>query len=323
MVKRIEPILRLDFKKIPKNKIMRYHFEIAADGLGNPIYLPVFALSGKQEGPTVCVTAALHGNEINGIRVIQRLFKEIDITTFRGTLIGVPVVSVPAFLRGARNFDERVDLNHVMPGNSQGDMTSIYASRFFQRIISQVDSLIDLHTASFGRVNSYYVRADLQNSTIKKMASLLNPEIILHDEGTKGSLRRAATDRGILALTAELRDPYKFQKKIIKDAVVGVINILSFLRMVDNSIIPAKKDPIVCSHSYWLHTTQGGLLTVVPSILALVKKDEIIARVRNIFGEVLREYTAPEKGIVIGKSVNPVNQTGSRILHLGIPQKKK
>ena len=59
-------------------------------------------------------------------------------------------------------------------------------------------------------------------------------------------------------------------------------------------------------------------MTVHPKVTNFVKKGEIIATMRNIFGDVVKEYYAPEDGVVIGKSVSPVNQTGGRILHLGI-----
>jgi uncharacterized protein len=322
MMKPAQRVIKLDFASIPKRKIQRYLFDIAGDGLGDPITIPVFALSSEKKGPVVCVTAAVHGNEINGVRVIQRLFREVDMKSFTGTLIGVPVVNVPAFLQGVRSFDQRADMNHVMPGEERGNMTQIYAHRFFTRIISQCEYLIDLHTASFGRVNSYYVRADMTNPTVRKMAQLLNPEIILHNKGASGTLRSAASQKGIFAVTAELRDPYKFQKKIIFDSLTGVKNILSHLGMQNIPIIGPREKPIICEKSYWMYTDQGGLLTVVPSVLTQVKEGEIIARVRNIFGDILREYSASQSGIVIGKSINPVNQTGSRILHLGILRQK-
>ena len=78
------------------------------------------------------------------------------------------------------------------------------------------------------------------------------------------------------------------------------------------------KNTILCSSSYWLYTDEGGILEVFPKIKSMVRKGDRIATVKTIFGKVIREYFAPEDGIVIGKSVSPINQTGSRILHLGL-----
>ena len=75
---------------------------------------------------------------------------------------------------------------------------------------------------------------------------------------------------------------------------------------------------MICSRSYWLYTNRGGLLTVLPNLVETVNKGDLVARQTDIFGEVIREYTAPEDGIVIGKNTNPIGETGARILHLGI-----
>ena len=316
----VQNVVRLDFKETPKGKISRYQFEIAADGLGNPIYIPVIVAHGINPGPIFGITAVIHGNEINGIPVIQRVMREINLQKLNGIVVGVPVVNVPGFLRETRNFNDGVDLNHVVPGNKRGNSSSIYVHRFFERIVSQFEYLVDLHTASYGRINSFYVRADMENKIARKMAYLINPEIILHNKSAVGTLRHAAIKKGIPAITIELRDPYKFQKKIIKDGANGIRNILDFIEITqDKKIISSNLT--TCCRSYWIYTNQGGLLSVIPSLLAHVEKGEIIARVRNIFGDIIEEYFAPENGIVIGKSINPVNQTGSRIIHLGIIDK--
>ncbi len=321
-MKEVNTVVRLNFNDAPRGKITRYQFDIAADGLGYPIYVPVLVACGKEDGPTVGITAVIHGNELNGLPVIQRVMRELDLGHLKGIVVAVPVINVPGFLRGQREFNDGVDLNQRMPGKEHGNRSDIFANRFFKRIVSQFDYLIDLHTASFGRINSYYVRADMTDKVVAKMARLLNPEIILHNVGSVGTLRKSAMDRGIPTVTAELRDPYKFQKKIIKDASQGIRNILSHFKMQpknpDSELVSRSMSPVVCTRSYWMYTTQGGLLHVIPSLFTKVTKGEVIARVRNVFGDVITEYKAPENGIIIGKSISPVNQTGSRIVHLGI-----
>jgi uncharacterized protein len=220
-MKKVHTITRMNFKEAPMGKITRYQFEIAADGLGYPIYIPVIVARGKEDGPVLGLSAVIHGNELNGLPVIQRVFREINLQKLKGVLVGVPVVNVPGFLREHRSFNDGVDLNHRIPGIEKGNRSDAYAFRIFDRIMSQFDYLIDLHTASYGRINSFYLRADLENPVVEKIAHLLKPEIILHNKGAVGTLRRAAMDKGIPTVTVELRDPYKFQKKIIKDGTLG------------------------------------------------------------------------------------------------------
>ena len=123
--------------------------------------------------------------------MIQRLFREIDVNELRGTIIGVPVVNVPSFMRKKRRFNDGVDLNHIMPGKKNGNVSQIYAYRFIERLVKHFDYLIDLHTASFGRVNSYYVRADMEQEATKELALLQNADIIVHNPPSDGTLRGA------------------------------------------------------------------------------------------------------------------------------------
>ncbi len=315
---KIELVKSINFAEIPKNTINYYWLTLITDGLGNPINIPVMVAKGEKDGPILGLTAALHGNELNGISVIQRLFRELDINDLSGTVVGIPVVNIPSFIRKKRRFNDGVDLNHIMPGKKDGNVSNVYAYRFVNKIIKQFDYLLDLHTASFGRINSFYIRADMEHEEVKKMALLQNADIIVHNPPSDGTLRGAADELGIPAITIEVGNPNTFQKRLIRSGVEGIHNVLSHLKMIPDEIEVPKKTTIICKSSYWIYTDVGGLLTVHVDLREIVKKGKIIASIRDIFGNLLKEYLAPENGIVIGKSTSPVNQTGGRILHLGI-----
>lgn len=296
----------------------RYWLDLVTDGLGNSLSIPLQIAQGTSDGPRVGLIAIVHGDELNGLPVVQQVFNKIDPEHLRGSVVGVLVANVPGFLQGMREFNDNVDLNKIMPGKGKGNRSEIYAQHFFHQIIGQCTHLLDLHTASKGRVNSHYIRADLTHPVIRMMAYAQNAQILLHHTGMLGTLRRAATDQGIPAITVELGDPQLFQKPIIEKAVEGIFNVLAELGMISISIVPPEREPIICSHSYWIHTHQGGILEVLPLLAGNIVQGEKIALVRNVFGDVEGEYSAPEAGVVIGKSNTPLNQSGSRILHLGI-----
>lgn len=310
--------LSFDIEDTPRGTVKHYWLKIISDGFANPICIPLMVARGLEDGPILGITAAVHGNELNGISVIQRLFNEIEIDTLRGAIVGVPVVNVPSFVRKMRRFNDGVDLNHIMPGKAEGNISSVYAYRFIDRFVKHIDYLLDLHTASTGRINSYYVRADMSHPVVKKLAELQNPDIIVHNPPLDGTLRGAADDLGIPAITLEVGNPSTFQKKLIKSGVDGVHNVLCYLNMIDEQIITIEKQTIVCQKSMWIYTDTGGLLTVPVELRQELKKGDVIAHLRDIFGKKIKDYYAPHDGIVIGKSVSPVNQTGGRILHLGI-----
>jgi len=308
----------LDFGLIPAGEISRYYLNLVEDGMGTPIKIPLIIAKGNSEGPIFGVTAAVHGNELNGIPVIQRLFNEIDPKNLKGTVIGVPIVNVPSYLQKKRRFIDGVDLNHIMPGKEDGTVSQVYAWRVVNKLVRHFNYLLDLHTASNGRINSYYIRADMDDKMVHKMALLQNAQIIVHNPPSDGTLRGTAGELGIPAITLEVGNPNLFQKGMIRDGLTGLYNLLGHLGMTDSEVEEISEETVICKKSYWIYSDTGGLITVFHKVTDLVKKGERVATLRNIFGDVIKHYTAPEDGVVIGKSVSPVNQTGGRILHLGI-----
>ena len=314
----IKTITSFDLHHVPKGTKQNFWLALISDGFNNPMSIPVMVAKGESDGPILGLTAAVHGNELNGIPVIQRLFSEIDPKELKGTIIGVPVVNVPSFMRKQRRFNDGVDLNHIMPGQDKGNVSNIYAHRFFTRMVKHFDYLMDLHTASFGRINSYYVRADMEQKETRELALLQNADIIVHNPPSDGTLRGAADELGIPAITLEVGNPNTFQKRLIRSGVDGIHNVLCKLNMINDEIEIIDKPTVICERSFWIYTDEGGLLTVESNLLDRLSQGQKIATLRNIFGIKVKDYYAPENGIVIGKSTNPVNQSGGRILHLGI-----
>lgn len=316
--KKVTVIKEVDLQSQTKGTVKKHWLQIISDGLGNPICIPILIAKGSRVGPVLGLTAAIHGNELNGISVIQRLFREIDVEELSGTIIGVPVVNVPSFVRRKRRFNDGIDLNHIMPGKSNGNVSEVYAYRFMERVVKHFDYLLDLHTASSGRINSFYIRSDMEDEAAGEMALLQNADIIVHNPPHDGTLRGAADALNIPAITVEVGNPSIFQKKLIRSGVEGIHNVLSYLKMTDDEIERSNKVTVICKRSYWIYTDIGGLLTVHVDLRERVKKGVLIASIRDVFGTLIKEYYAPEAGIIIGKSTGPVNQTGGRIIHLGI-----
>lgn len=229
----------------------------------------------------------------------------------------MPILNAPGYLRHQREFTDDSDLNRIFPGRPDGSVAEIYVSRVLERIVRHFEYLIDLHTASFGRVNSLYVRADMHCAVTAKMARLVGPEIIVHNEGRDGTLRSAAEEAGIHAITLEIGDPQLFQQSLIRSSRRGIVAVLDHLQVLDGEGEEARSDPIECTSSSWIYSDMGGVLEVLPKVAQIVEEGQEIARLTNAFGEMVQAYSAPTRGVVIGKSTNPVAQTGARLLHLG------
>jgi predicted deacylase len=302
----------------PVGTATQLRVQMVGNGLGQIIHVPVIIVRGRLPGPTLGVTAAIHGDELNGIGLIHRLLEGTDPEQLSGTLIAVPVVNVPGYLREERRFPDDRDLNRIMPGKPDGIPSEVYAHRFLERIAKPFDYLVDLHTASAGRVNSFYVRANLHHEITAWMALAQYPDIILHNEARDGTFRGAMMDAGVPAITIELGNPKRLQRKVVRMGTEGLFNIMGHIGMIEHEMHEARKrKPVICTESKWLYTQSGGILRVFPDLGDKVRRGSTVAAVHDIYGNLVEEYVAPYDGVVIGKSVNPVNQTGSRILHLG------
>ena len=309
----------LDILSLPVDAISYVRVRMAKGPLDEPIAVPVLVARGAHAGPVLGITSTLHGNELAGIPVIHRLFAELDTSTLCGTVVAVPVVNPIGFLRYTRGFSDGADLNRIMPGKKGGSASQSFAFALMTRLIAHVDFLLDLHTASFGRVNSVYVRADMNEPHAHRLALLQAPQIIVHNTGPDGSMRGACAALGKPAITIEIGDPQVIDAARTEKALQGIRNTLAHLKMsrafdvaLDDSL------PVVCSRSFWMFSKAGGILTVKPAVTAWVRKGEVIAEIHSIWGALIDTVPSPADGIVVGKSTNPVCQSGDRILHIGV-----
>ena len=308
---------RLELGSLEPGGVHALWLTLMEDGLGCPVRIPLLVGRGRKPGPTVGITAAVHGNELNGIPVIHSLFHHLAGAKVRGTVVAVLAVNVPGVLRRERVFLDQGDLNHRFPGAPTGPTAAQYAHRLLDQIVSHLDVLIDLHTASTGRINSLYIRADMRDPDIAGLAYRMRPEIIVHNPPTDGTLRGAAQDAGIPALTVEIGNPQRFQRDYIRRTRLGLQTVLTHLGVVKRKPPALGEAPILCAESGWIHTQEGGLLTVPPALTERVEAGAPIAYLRDVFGTDLRTMVAPAPGVVVGKAVDPVAQTGARVIHLG------
>ena len=212
--------------------------------------IPVVVVHGKYQGPVVGITAALHGDELNGIEIIRQVLKELDPKKLAGTIIAVPIVNLEGFLKHSRYIADRRDLNRYFPGNPKGVMAARYADDLFQKIILKCDRLIDLHTGSYYRTNLPQLRADLNNDIVAEMAERFGSMTVLNSVGTPKMLRNAATAAGIPAVTLEVGGPLTLNLDDIFLGVHAVKQYLGAMGMIDVPKRLAELQPKFYQ-SYW------------------------------------------------------------------------
>ena len=285
------------------------------------VNVPFIVVRGAHPGPTLGISAAVHGNELNGIRIIHAILEDLDPTKLHGAIICAPVVNVWGYNLRQRYFIDGVDLNSTFPGKREGTPSQQFAQIFSKTFLAPLNYLVDIHTASEGRLNTMYVRADLESEGASSMAMNINPLIVLNSRGSDKTLRAAARSKGIPAITVEAGNPSVLQGKMVFEGELGIRNVMRSLGLLDDDHIEIHRNPVICDSSSWLRTTRGGLLRSKFSLGELVQKGQILAEIVNMFGAIEKEYKAPRDGIVIGMAADPVAMPGTRYCHLGVIRK--
>ncbi len=284
---------------------------------GVPVASPVLVINGEQPGPTLCLTAAIHGDELNGIEMVRRVMHDISPNKLFGAIIGVPIVNVQGFRRGSRYLPDRRDLNRYFPGNPSGSAAARIAHSFFQNVVVHCDALIDLHTGSFERANLPQIRADLRDPDVVTLAQGFGAIVILHSAPGVGTLRYAATQAGIPALTLEAGGPLQLELAEVKHGVKGIESLIGSLGMMRRIRFWGNPEPVYY-RSTWVRAESGGILFSDVSLGATVRKGDLLGTITDPMNNERVELHAPYTGRIIGMARNQVVMPGFAAFHLGI-----
>ncbi len=282
-----------------------------------PLAMPVHILNGKEPGPILCVTAAIHGDELNGVEIIRRLNKRMCKKRIRGTLIMVPIVNVYGFLNQDRYLMDRRDLNRAFPGSKQGSLAARLAHLVIKELASKATHLIDLHSGSLHRTNLPQIRVNLDNNVLKQLACAFNAPVILHSSCKEGSFREYAENNNKPALLFEAGESLRFDEISIRTGIRGILNVMDYLGMLK---VPVKHNkmviPALAKASYWVRATYSGTLRPFKKLGEQVKKDELLAVIANPNSTEEHSLMSPIGGIIIGKSEFPLVHEGAALFHI-------
>jgi predicted deacylase len=284
---------------------------------GVPVSTPVLVVNGAKPGPTLCLAAAVHGDELNGIEIVRRVIHDLDEQNLNGAVIGIPIVNVQGFRRGSRYLPDRRDLNRYFPGNPNGSAAARIAHSFFTQVIPHCDALIDVHTGSLSRSNLPQIRADLRNPEVVTLTQGFASMVVLHSPATPGMLRYAATEAGVPTVTLEAGGPLVLELNEVKRGVKGVESLLTSLGMVPKLRLFGDPEPVYYSSS-WVRSNNGGILLSNVSLGSTIRKGDLLGTITDPMNNVQIDLLSPYSGRVIGMSRNQVVMPGDAAFHVGI-----
>jgi predicted deacylase len=310
------PLLLLDTEILP-GTAQRLSWSATELFEGVPVSTPVLIVNGEYPGPVLCLTAAVHGDELNGIEMVRRVLHDINPGKLSGAVIGVPIVNVQGFRRGSRYLPDRRDLNRYFPGNPKGSAAARIAHSLFTDVIAHCDALVDLHTGSFERANLPQIRADLRNPDVVTLTLGFGSMVVLHSEPTVGTLRHAATMAGIPAVTVEAGGPSQLELAEVKDGVKGIETLLTTLGMVKKLRLWGDPEPVYYRSS-WVRADNGGILLADVSLGSTVRKGDLLGTITDPMNNARTELYSPYSGRIIGMARNQVVMPGFAAFHVGI-----
>lgn len=285
--------------------------------VGTALETPVVVVRGALPGPTLCLTAGIHGDELNGIETVRRVLARTQPAELSGTLIGVPIVNLAGFSRGSRYLPDRRDLNRFFPGRPNGSSASRIAHSFFNGVIRHCDALVDFHTGSFERTNLPQVRGDLRLPAVLQMTRGFGATSVLHSPGSRGMLRRAATDAGIPAVTFELGAPIRLQPEEIEHGVHAMETLLYTLGIARRARLWREPQPVFYD-AKWVRATTGGFFFSNVKLGESVRAGQRLGRVVDPVSDFSTEINAPVRGRVLGMALNQVVMPGFAAFNLGV-----
>lgn len=266
-----------------------------------PLSMLVHVVNGFEPGPILCLTAAIHGDELNGIAIVRRVIDGLNPAKLRGTVVGIPVVNLAGFDHHDRYIGDHIDLNRCFSGEPSRSYPERVARGIFNDVIAHCDGVVDLHTGSSLRENMVQLRADLSHGEVAQLSKGFGDISVVQSRATPGTLRYAATKAGIAAVVMEIGGSRGLEYDKVCSGVDGVISLLRSAGMIgEKGFTPAAQ------HIYlgggWIRAEFGGILVHRVELGAVVLQGQLLAEILDPFSSKTYQVTAPFDCTILGRA---------------------
>ena len=277
--------------------------------------LTTHVIHGRRSGPKLFVSAAIHGDEINGVEIIRRLLKNPLLDKLKGTLIAIPIVNIYGFIHHTRYLPDGRDLNRSFPGSARGSLTGRIADVFMKEIVANSTHGIDLHTGARHRSNFPQIRADLDDPVTLAITEAFGAPLAINAKIRDGSLRQVASDRGVPVILYESCEALRFDEIYIRAGEIGIVNVMRHLGMLRKRRA-RNKPPVIIQNTHWLRAPESGVLRVLVPLGAEVARGQTIGFIADPLGTREVDVVAEQAGIVIGRTTLPLLYEGDALFHV-------
>ena len=283
---------------------------------GTSLAMPVHVVCGRRDGPVLFVSAAIHGDELNGVEIIRRLLKRKALSSMRGTLLAVPIVNVHGFLDQSRYLPDRRDLNRSFPGSRKGSVAARMAHTFMHEIVEKADFGIDLHTGAINRSNLPQIRGNLDDEATLNLAKAFGAPVIVNSNVRDGSLRQCAADKGMPMLIYEAGEALRFDELSIRAGLRGTLNAMRHIGMLPLSKKTRPVSPVLADSTSWVRAPESGIVIPRVDLGSRVTAGQALAVIGDPVSDREAQVKAPFDGIIIGQSKLPLAHEGDALFNV-------
>ena len=311
-------ILHILGETIPLGERREINFNVAKLHTRTSVEVPVIIERSKRPGPTILITAGIHGDEVNGIEIVRQIIAKGINKPRKGTVICIPVINIFGFLYKQREFPDGRDLNRVFPGNKNGSLASRVAYKLIHEIVPQVDLILDYHTGGAERFNAAQIRIIENESALDELAKVFGAPFIVYSKNLKKSFRTTCHKLGIPMLLFEGGKSYHFDAAVTNTGVNGAKRVLHHLGMLNARYKTSKpkKTCVVIAQSKWIRAKYSGMFRASVSVNVFVKKGDVIGHITDPFGKFHHFVKAETSGYLFNVNEAPIVNKGDALFHI-------
>lgn len=311
--------VRIGGAEVPPGARADLRLSVSESYVGDRMSIPVTVLNGELRGPRMFVTAAVHGDELNGIGIVRELLMTLEPNEIAGTLVLVPVVNVLGLPLHSRYLPDRRDLNRAFPGSPEGSMAARLAHTIVTEVLEFSDVGVDLHTAASGRANLPQIRGVLDDPQTLEYARAFAAPVLIDAPQRPGSLRSVGFARGVPVLTYEAGEALRFEESAIGVGVAGIRRLMAHLGMLVDPGVESDLTPMEADETHWVRAGRGGIITLEVGLGDWVTVGQPLWTVSSPFGRDRSPKESPWEGVVIGASTIPLVNPGDAVIHIAVP----
>ena len=284
----------------------------------NDVEVPVIIERAKKPGPTVLITAGIHGDEVNGVEIVRQIIAKGINKPRKGTIICIPVINIFGFIHMDREFPDGRDLNRVFPGSAKGSLASRVAHKLITEIVPFADLILDYHTGGADRFNSPQIRIVKDESVLDELASIFGAPFVLYTKNLNKSFRSTCHKLGIPILLYEGGKSFHINSLVTNTGVNGAKRVLSHLGMLQKKfkVSKPKKQSVFISKSKWLRAKHSGMFKASVTLNSHVNKGDVIGNITDPYGKFNHFVKAELSGYIFNVNEAPIVYQGDALFHI-------